>query len=487
MAIDYSKWDKIELSDDSDIEVHPNVDKRSFIRWKQQSIHEEREKRKGDIKNLEFQMEMYSHLNKRVDKLLREVTDEDLVHKDSIVRFLNSNFDKTEKGSGSNVDPDLPPYNEMVEDLFEQMERNAQNDGKDPKNGRHIREELMKHRAKIESVTEEAKTKLQELYEEKTKHISSEDFHTGFDKGFVNKGGEQEGKPSFIPETKPNEVRLPLPMVQPIEYLDDVLKLATETEEFGNIASGNYQVLEKFLLNHLQILSEQQKDALMMSAFEYEMEGNTSKAYQVIHQSELMSYILEIYAMKKLPGFNVNEMKEVVTMFFNRLFSPHSNPMAKKSFLESVNTKYEHVKQRSKVMQAETENEAEGVETIQLKALDDSTELNVTLPDFSSDAPEEKIRIDIFKQLPPKMQGALKSESLEEINSVFAEMPIEEAEKVLDVFQEGGFIGINALLEDESEFQELQEHYKNEQHMENLSIEDNQHVDANLSTSDVVD
>lgn len=53
MAIDYSKWDKIELSDDSDVEVHPNVDKKSFIKWKQQSIHEQRFKRNQDIKNLE--------------------------------------------------------------------------------------------------------------------------------------------------------------------------------------------------------------------------------------------------------------------------------------------------------------------------------------------------------------------------------------------------------------------------------------------------
>ena len=44
--LNYSKWDNLELSDDSDIEVHPNVDKRSFIRWKQRDIHEKREMRK---------------------------------------------------------------------------------------------------------------------------------------------------------------------------------------------------------------------------------------------------------------------------------------------------------------------------------------------------------------------------------------------------------------------------------------------------------
>lgn len=89
MVVDYSKWDKIEISDDSDVEVHPNVDKKSFIRWKQQSIHEKRMQRNQDIKNLEAQLEMYKHLNKRVDKLLNEFQDEDFASKEKISKFLN--------------------------------------------------------------------------------------------------------------------------------------------------------------------------------------------------------------------------------------------------------------------------------------------------------------------------------------------------------------------------------------------------------------
>lgn len=50
--LNYSKWDNLELSDDSDIEVHPNVDKKSFIRWKQQDIHQKREERKAELDGL---------------------------------------------------------------------------------------------------------------------------------------------------------------------------------------------------------------------------------------------------------------------------------------------------------------------------------------------------------------------------------------------------------------------------------------------------
>lgn len=38
--VDYSKWDNIELSDDEDIECHPNIDKKSFVRMRQRQIHQ---------------------------------------------------------------------------------------------------------------------------------------------------------------------------------------------------------------------------------------------------------------------------------------------------------------------------------------------------------------------------------------------------------------------------------------------------------------
>ena len=317
-------------------------------------------------------------------------------------------------------------------------------------------------------------------------HISSEDVHTGFDKGFINAAKEDAPVPDYLKDASTNQVALPKPKIQPIDYKDDILKIAPETEKFGSIQPGNYAEAEKFLLEHPQILSEQQKDALMMSAFEHEMSGNTQRAYQVIHQSELLSYLLEIYAMKKLPDFNVSQMKEVIEMFFERLFSPRSNPMAKKSFLESVQTKYEHVKTRSKAMQEESDGEGEGVETIQLKSLDNSAELQVNLPDFSSSEPGEVAKVQAFNKLPPKMQEAVKSQNLDAINAVFAELPMDKAEQILDIFHEGGIIGINAVLEDENEFKELQEHYQNDQGIENLTIQEVEDTDEHKEADDAV-
>ena len=230
MAIDYSKWDKIELSDDSDIEVHPNVDKRSFIRWKQQSIHEERAKRNNDIANLEFQVKMNGRLNQRVDKMLANLDDQELINMETVRKFLNANFDKAEKGEGENVDPNMPPYNEMVEDLFEQLEINAKKVGKDPKDGAVIRSLMLEHRQKIDAVTDQAQEKLAQLYKEKASLISSDDIHTGFDKGFVNKQTEKDSEAAkFLPSSAASaksEPALPAPPLSFISFEDDVMRLS---------------------------------------------------------------------------------------------------------------------------------------------------------------------------------------------------------------------------------------------------------------------
>jgi cell division cycle protein 37 len=49
---DYSKWDKIELSDDED-DVHPNIDRESWFRMKHRSRVEREDNEAKDRKNIE--------------------------------------------------------------------------------------------------------------------------------------------------------------------------------------------------------------------------------------------------------------------------------------------------------------------------------------------------------------------------------------------------------------------------------------------------
>lgn len=513
MPIDYSKWDKIELSDDSDIEVHPNVDKRSFIRWKQQSIHQKREERNRDIKNLETQLKMYHQLNKRVDKLVQLLPVDQFNDLNEITKFLNSNFDKTEKCTGENVDPDIGTYNEMVEDLFDQLKHDIKKDGFDANDSELIKKYLLKHRQKIDKVTEEALEKLTELYKEKNEHISSEDIHIGFDSSFINRSSVEEDTKTLqntlknleMNNKKSNKASSTLnndiikSYKQFIDYgtnEDNIGKLHSLTEEFGlKIPIDECEKSETFLLQHMEILSEQQKDALMMKAFEYELSNDTKMTYQIVHQSEIMSYIIELYQLKKIPFLNVDEMEKVIKMFFDKILliksSGSGNGMdtrGKDTFLDSVKTKYNHIKERCKIIQQENEDgqamTGEENAIIQLRSLDDSTELSITLPNFNSNDPEEIRKCDAFSKIPLKMQEAIKTGSLDKVNAVFEEYSYEEGEKILELFDEAEVIGVKALLEDEKDFEQLRQDYQSEK---GAGENNEQMNEATISTADLVD
>jgi cell division cycle protein 37 len=73
MPLNYSKWDALELSDDSDIEGHPNVDHKSLVRMKQRQIHEQREMRKRQIAQLQLDISVHEALRPRLQSIIQEV------------------------------------------------------------------------------------------------------------------------------------------------------------------------------------------------------------------------------------------------------------------------------------------------------------------------------------------------------------------------------------------------------------------------------
>lgn len=62
---------------------------------------------------------------------------------------------------------------------------------------------------------------------------------------------------------------------------------------------------------------------------------------------------------------------------------------------------------------------------------------------------DEQVRIflqrkwDIFQQFPEKLQTALKTEKLDEVNKVLGKMKVAEAENVVELMQEGGMLSFS--------------------------------------------
>lgn len=518
MPIDYSKWDKLELSDDSDVEVHPNVDKNSFIKWKQRDIHEKRLQRNHEIKSILVQLTMYAKLNERVDYLLDTLNVSAFQDNTQVMKTLDAKFDKSErfdydaliKKKGDSLRKGLkdlqfdaaeientPPYNEMIEDLLIQIKEDHPDAATDASK---LIDYMKDHRAKIDDILSKQTIKMDELLYQKSLLISSDDYHTGFDKSFLNKEKEEEAK---IAEAKEAEAKakaeakkketssvtsietLNSPSVQEQAERDalDELEVTPETAEFSKISMTDYKASTEYLIKHSWICTEQQKDALIMTAFDYQLEGNTSTTKQIIHQSLILQYI------GQLAGVNPNRDSRIkaIKLFMGKLSDP-AYPV-RNGFLQDVDNTFNHIVKRCEIIKQEHASgagEEEGEALIQLRALDEDTQLSVSIP------PEGTEEYKIFTtEIPPEMQQAVKTQSLEEVNKVFASYKIEQAEEILEVINRCGVIGISGVLENENDFQELQKQYQNQEIEE---IGENEELEADTSvvyndkdTTDIVD
>lgn len=477
MPIDYSKWDKLELSDDSDIEVHPNVDKKSFIRWKQQDIHQKREERKNEIKMLEQQLEMYKHLNKRMDYVLGlQKNDRNAIQVfmkiEDLEKLLNANFDKLEKCEGDRIDKDIPPYNEMVCDLVEQFHSELKRD--DKFNLQSVLLKIIEHRAKIEKVSEEANAKLAELYKEKELHISSEDMTDAWNSSIINKAkpmtNEEITSVKNQQAKKQDLVQMGLKKFISYSGEENLLKLDDKTLEFGELPCENHSKGKDYLVKHYEILSAQQVDALMMSSFNHELAGDTKKCHNVIYQSEVMSSIVQIYDLRfkndTSEFIHVEELQDIIVKFYMKLTDTSSGNMARPFFLSEVEKKYTHVKTRAAAMQEE-DDDREGQEIIQLKSVEPNTELKINVPsckhEDETEDEVEKHRVQLFNLIPENMREALLSGSLDKVNEIFASMSLEDGEQMLEIFNAGGFLGIEKTFENQEEFEEYQRGLKEEE------------------------
>lgn len=129
--------DALELSDDSDIEVHPNVDKRSFIRAKQSQVHMERQQRKLQIEAYKHQRIVNDALIKRLSLLISTMQSQHtasvpddlfvLAFKaimESALRSPEEDTPPKRPDELSNVDsPPLPTYSKMMVTILDEANK----------------------------------------------------------------------------------------------------------------------------------------------------------------------------------------------------------------------------------------------------------------------------------------------------------------------------------------------------------------------------
>ncbi|KAG5945245.1 hypothetical protein E4U53_006750 [Claviceps sorghi] len=459
MPVDYSKWDALELSDDSDIEVHPNVDKRSFIRAKQNQIHQERQQRKLQIEAYKFENIIHDGLLKRISAMtayLGEHAPEtgDAAAPDVPGVALKALLE-TNPGPAADAVPPRPEglqsdhqtpttFSQMVAALIDEISKSlGSRDPKPQDRYQALIEEFGEHAKKISQIQAETNSKLETLLKEEAKKITSNDIHTGFDSSHVSKASasERKGASTEVELLNPNfnssAAQSSSSQAAVGDDDDDEIEASAAAKEFAKIASRDYAASLKFLSQNPQILTEKETDGLLVLAFDAALERNDDYSRQCVHQALLLQYCRALG-------------RDGVGLFFKRITT--QGHQAQEVFFKDVQDTYMRIKNRSREILAERAKEPDkgegGVEQIQLHAVDPGTVIQIKVPAADSQDEEERKAREIFEGFEPDMRKALESGDLDAVNKVLGTMKVEEAEELVALFDEANILSLEEQIID---------------------------------------
>ncbi|KAA1132811.1 hsp90 co-chaperone Cdc37 [Puccinia graminis f. sp. tritici] len=479
MPLNYSKWDALELSDDSDIECHPNVDKRSFIRLKQRQIHQKRDERKMKIDGLKKEGPMNAALLEKIEELVAKTKQDGADH----LRKTASKLSAEGHAKPPSSSEDQPSIDQMIFNLISQILTKIK-DVSPADSDQAAEKELNFHLNRLADREKQRKVDLEKEELEAHKHITSEDIHDGFDVSHVDKKPSvaidepitASSQSKSTKKVKKTNIEVLNPKASgtsagqdnnegaeaegedsDVEDSDDeeLPRLSPSAQKFAKIKSSDYSSsLSAIQADPSLYLNESTTDALLVEAFESEMKGKKSYAKNCVHQGLLLQYC------RKLG-------RDGVSLFFRKVGS--GEPKAMQVFIDDVNSTYDRISKRCAVIIAERSEAPTSKEQIQLVPTNPTTSITFEVPDgpppenleLKTEDPAEAEQLDVeevrkflwdrwntFNQFPKKLQKALKSKKLDQVNLVIGDMEIPEAEKIVQdldrvgilCFTEGGII-----------------------------------------------
>ncbi|KAH8990829.1 Cdc37 N terminal kinase binding-domain-containing protein [Lactarius akahatsu] len=422
MPLNYSKkWDKIEISDSSDIETHLNVDTKSLILTIDVPISSCRRFYQREIRNKR------KARNHRIEQLRAEIACNDIL----LVRLRALQPKLAQSGSScvlSEIDRLPPPsdaakpvpYDETILTLLQAIAKESQeNTGSDTsKLDKLLEERLDFHTDKLSGITEERRKERDALLKEKFEHITMDDLHVGLESKVNNLSSFWETLSTlskYVP-SKPD----PAPVTYKAKSKgtskttrdDDgpvLPQMTPSLEEFARLPLLDFEKLWLFIQSHREVVATGASEALFLAAFRAQRSEYSAKLG-----------------------------KDDLRKFFNGMAAGGEN--ARASFRKD---------------RAEQEAQARGEKLIQLVAGDPGTGVSFNVPDGppsehlvlersgieGMDIEEAlQIRWDIFCGLPEDLQEALKAKDLAAVNKVFKNMPVSIAENVVNALDRGGIL-----------------------------------------------
>lgn len=467
MVLDYSRFDNIEISDDSDIEVHPNIDKKSMIRWKQRDIHEKREQAKAQMTHYRTEVEMNKELISRVDRMMTALKTQTSEPPATVTSSVMQSFPK-EEGTGPR---NGPTYNEMMESLLKQIDTEVKAI-RDEDKASSITHKLSMHRDKLLNVITSRETQIGKLEQEQQAKITSDGIRDGWNHSGISKltpevpikesvlkthppksasKDKGKGKVQAIETLNPNATMSDIANDENTEAgyetdsdidadgLPDHIEPTPMGRQFGAIPIGKYDECLQFLGKNPNIIrDETETDGLLIDAYYAEIKNEHVKAKQNIHQGLLLQYCRQLG-------------KDGVSMFFHRI--KDKKHRAYILFADDVESTYARIKSRAEEARAEEEAIAkqdpnEPVEQIQLHAVDPGTKIGINVPPPNHNNPDIQECRKIFESFSPGLQRALETGKLDAINKVLGKMAVEEAEEIVELLSRGGMLAIEEEILD---------------------------------------
>ncbi|KAI8952893.1 hypothetical protein F4801DRAFT_577147 [Xylaria longipes] len=446
-----SDQDNLELSDDSDIEVHPNVDKRSFIRAKQNQIHAERQQRRLQIETLKYERQINDGLMKRISGLLAALeanaaeAESNLAEMAFRAVFESAGSPEEDKPparpEGVQAQVEQPPtYTKMMAALLDQVNETLNKNNPENRYTAMV-EEIGNHLKNVQDLQKQLLAKLAELEKEESRKITSESIHTGFDSSYVAKStpstsGEKkdDGKLELL---NPNFSASKSEESKATSTADDdddaEIEASADGRKFANIKAAEYRESHAFITSHPNILSEKETDGILVMAFDAQLQNQDDVARNYIHQALLLQYCR-------------NLGKDGVALFFKRITT--KGHQAQEVFYKDVQDTYFRIKNRTTEINAQRAAEGGDVEQIQLHAVEPGTEIKIQIPPENSEEEAEKHGRAIFEGFTPDMRTALESGSLDKVNEVLGKMKVPEAEEIVGLLSEAGILSLEEQIID---------------------------------------
>lgn len=322
---------------------------------------------------------------------------------------------------------EMPTYSKMMATLLDQV--NKALDEKKPENRYEaMLEEVKGHEDKVTQLQEDLKAKLAELEKEDKKKITSESYADGFNSSHVAKAKAEEQETKGESST---QVELLNPKSDPSggansdEQVkvddDDEVEASPDGKKFAKIKITDLTASAQFLSQHPRILTEKETDGILVLAFDAALEQKDEYARQCVHQGLLLQYCRSLG-------------RDGVGLFFKRITT--RGHQAQEVFYKDVQETYMRIRDRSReiIRERAAEEEAGGVEQIQLHAMEPGTVIQIRIPPKDSTDEEDKMAREVFEGFSPEMKKALESESLDKVNKVLGDMKVPEAEDYVEKF-----------------------------------------------------